>query len=402
MDQVILDVAILLMILARAAVGFRSGLAFGASSLIGMVVGGATGLWLGPMAVSLMPSWASSPVIRTMLVLSAILVGSVVGEALLSVMGRRLRSSLADHAVSRSLDSVLGAILSTLVVSLVLWFVGAAVRPLLPDSWARVMNQSRVLATLDAGVPDTWNALPSKTTDALAAGGIPRVFSGLMPEPMLPVPVPDAGSSQTAAVRQAASSVVQVFSDAPSCGTDSAGSGWVVAQQRVVTNAHVVAGASTVTVRVGGTGAPLPASVVAFDPNLDLAILSVPHLGSRPLARAGAQPDQTPVVAAGYPMGGPYSLSPARVRGTVLARGEDIYRAESVTREVYSIRAVLRPGNSGGPLLTAGGEVAGTVFAASMVDAETGYALTDKATDRLLDQAAALRGPVSTGACPVR
>ena len=74
-------------------------------------------------------------------------------------------------------------------------------------------------------------------------------------------------------------------------------------------------------------------------------------------------------MVAGFPLNGPYVLSPGRVRDVVTAVGEDIYGRAEVTREVYSLRAEVRPGNSGGPVLDAAGTVVGVVFARSLDDA---------------------------------
>ena len=84
------------------------------------------------------------------------------------------------------------------------------------------------------------------------------------------------------------------------------------------------------------------------------------------------------------------------IRGTIIENNTDLYGGPGVAREVYAIRGVVRPGNSGGPLLTADGRVAGTVFAMSALDPQTGYVLTDAATAPLLDAAGALSEPVPT------
>ncbi len=200
-------------------------------------------------------------------------------------------------------------------------------------------------------------------------------------------------------MRRAAFAVVKVQAIASQCGRVQEGSGWVAAPERVVTNAHVVAGAESVTLQVRGVGDRLRATVVTFDADLDLAVLAVPGLDAEPLRRAGVQPPGTTVVAAGFPLDGPYEATPMTVRGTLSASGDDIYGRSGVTREVYALYGDVQPGNSGGPLLTAEGRVAGTVFAKSVADPTTGYALTDAASDAVLDAAASDNTPTSTGAC---
>jgi len=164
-----------------------------------------------------------------------------------------------------------------------------------------------------------------------------------------------------------------------------------------MTNAHVVAGASSVVVRESGGGDVERATLVAFDPSRDLAVLDVtdlnaPALDIGPDLTAGAA-----AYAAGYPGDGPFTISPQRVRDRLQARGTDIYQSGSVERDIYSLRGVVRPGNSGGPLLDAQGDVAGVIFARSATDGDTGYALTLAELRPVLSSVSA--APISSGAC---
>lgn len=289
---------------------------------------------------------------------------------------------------------------AALVVGVLAWFLLSAMRPFAPEPLARSIEQSRVYQTLDGIVPDRFDELPGRAAEVLVTE-LPKVFGG--DEPVLPAAEPDPGVLDNPQVQQAASGVVRVSTQAPNCRSDSSGSGWVVSPQRVVTNAHVVAGSSAVRVSVTGTGPQLAAEIVAFEPDLDLAILAVPALDAAPLPRAPEnQPVGSDTVAAGFPWGGSYTLNQSRIRGTVVENGGDIYGGPGVAREVYAIRGTVRPGNSGGPLLTADGRVAGTVFAMSAIDAQTGYVLTDAATAPLLESAAMLAEPVPAGGCLVR
>ena len=166
-----------------------------------------------------------------------------------------------------------------------------------------------------------------------------------------------------------------------------------------MTNAHVVAGLDQVVVRIRGVGTGHEATVVLFDPERDVAVLDVPSLDAEPLLRGPALEEGEPAVVAGFPLNGPYDLRPARVRSVIEARGADIYGQGGTSREVYSLRAVIRQGNSGGPLLDADGRVVGVVFATSLDDPETGYALTLAEADPVLRYASAASTPVATGAC---
>lgn len=396
-DHLVLDVVLVLVLAFHALRGWRTGGMVSIASLAGLVCGAWLGLWAVPQALDRwFPQLRETPAHAALLLVGVVLCATI-GESLVGGIGMRLRSRTRG-ATADWVDRVAGALTSVLVTSLVLTLLAGAVRPVLPASWAAVLNRSRVLPALDAAVPDPMSRWASGFTDQLGQG-FPRVFSGLSPEPVIPVPAPDAGSTRGTAVARAAAGVVKIQADASACSELHAGSGWVVAPERVATNAHVVAGAQQVTVQVGGLGRGRAATVVAFDPDLDLAILRVPGLKAAPLQRSGPLAARSDAVVAGFPLGGSYTVRPARVRGVVEAAGDDIYGGKGVQRQVYSLAGVVQPGNSGGPLLTTKGTVAGTIFARSLMDTSTGYALTDAATDAMLDRAPRYTQPVPTRSC---
>ncbi len=392
----VLDALVVVTMVVRTILGVRRGLLVGVLGLVGVVGGAIAGIWAGPRLIELLPALDSSRLSRSVALLVAFFLGIAIGETIAGAIARRMRGS--DRA--KGGDALFGGLVAALMVCLVSWFLLTAVRPISPPLLTQAINESRAYQAIDQAVPDQFNNLPARTVDLLRTE-MPKVFGG--DEPVLPVPEPDNDALGNPEVQQAANSVVQVLSDAPACRTDSSGSGWVVAPQRVVTNAHVVSGAQTVSVRVTSANLVLDATVVGFDPNLDLAVLAVPQLTAAPLPRAvESQPTGADAIAAGYPWGGSYTASQVRVRGTVTEQGGNIYAELGIAREVYAFRGVVRPGNSGGPLLTPDGRVAGTVFAMSLVDPNTGYALTDAASAALLDAAASLVDPVPTGACVTR
>jgi S1-C subfamily serine protease len=234
---------------------------------------------------------------------------------------------------------------------------------------------------------------------ALDREGFPRVFEGLQVEPITPIEPPDSTVVRSAGVEAAASSVVKITGVSISCDRGQEGSGWVVARGRVVTNAHVVAGLSQVTVRPRGTGPSYTGRVVLFDPERDLAVLAVPDLPSRPLRLGSDLKRGEAAVVAGFPLDGPYRLDAARIRQVIDARGADIYGNPGTVREVYSMYTRVRPGNSGGPLLDTSGRVVGVIFAKSLDDNVTGYALTLDEARPVIGAAADASRRVSTGAC---
>jgi S1-C subfamily serine protease len=180
-----------------------------------------------------------------------------------------------------------------------------------------------------------------------------------------------------ARVRAAHASVFKIYGEAPSCNRGIEGSGFVYAPHRILTNAHVVAGTAQVGVQVSDSE-NLPAKVVVYDPERDVAVLDVPGLDA-PALRFSPGPASTgdPAVVLGYPEDGPFNVRSARVRSRDTVSGNDIYGNGNVQRDIYSIYAVVRSGNSGGPLLAANGTVLGIVFATALESSNTGYALTD-------------------------
>ncbi|MGZ6804254.1 MAG: MarP family serine protease, partial [Nocardioidaceae bacterium] len=202
------------------------------------------------------------------------------------------------------------------------------------------------------------------------------------------------------ALRQAGPSVVKIVGQAPECSRESEGSGFVLSADHVMTNAHVVAGVRSLTVTTPGPGSrTFVGRVVLYDPRRDVAVLDVPGLDRPALAFAGSVPVGASAVVAGYPENGPFSAVPARVSGRQDVTGPDIYQSASVTRDVYTLRARVEPGNSGGPLLAPDGRVDGVVFARSTDTPDEGYALTAAEVADDARAAAGMTAAVSTQGC---
>jgi len=271
------------------------------------------------------------------------------------------------------------------------------VRSAAPAPLGRAIGQSRVLQAINAVVPQQTAQLFQGFRSILDREGFPEVFSGIRAEPITPVAPPANGVVGSAGVARAARSVVKVVGQA-SCERVQEGSGWVLARQRVVTNAHVVAGVRTPSVRVGGVGHAYPATVVVFDPRRDLAVLAVPGLPAKPLPLGGSLRRGDGAVVAGFPLDGPYRLRAARVRDVLEASGTDIYGRTGTVRSIYSLYTKVQSGSSGGPLLSPSGRVVGVVFARSVDDERTGYALTLAEARPVIDHAGR-SVPVSSGAC---
>jgi S1-C subfamily serine protease len=225
------------------------------------------------------------------------------------------------------------------------------------------------------------------------------VFEGLGPEPIAPVEAPDGAVTTDPDVARAVASVVHVRAESDACEQAQVGSGWVVSRGRVATNAHVVAGADRVTVSVRGTGREHSARVVAFDPRRDVAVLDVSDLSAPTVGQGTPLVTGSQAALAGFPGDHGLWVGAARVRDVLLAKGADIYGNPGVSRQIYSLRAEVRRGASGGPVIDRRGDVVGMVFATSLDDPDTGYALTLDEIAPVLRRGVLDSRPVSTGRC---
>ena len=393
----VLDVLLAVLLLVQLVAGYREGFLVGLAGLLGLVGGAAAGVLALPRVVDDWPPGVQ----RTLVVVLGTVVLAVLGRLLLSVLGARLRAHVRWRP-ARLADAVLGAVAGLVATLLVVWVVAGAARTAPLPRVVQAVTGSRVVGAVDGLVPPGAGDLLSTFWAAARANGFPRVFTGLGAEPITTVD-PPGPLRETEGLRAARAGVVKVTGVARSCRRGLEGSGFVAGRvggsARVVTNAHVVAGVTDPLVQPGGEGPQHPATVVAYDPGLDLAVLDVPGLDAAPLPRAAELARGDAALVVGFPLDGPYAVQPGRVREVLRAQGRDVYDTTDVVREVYSVYAQVQPGNSGGPLLTEDGEVAGVVFAKSLDDEETGYALTPRELDRVLAEAGSSTAPVPTGGC---
>lgn len=389
----LVDVVIVLLALLFAINGYREGFIASATAFVGFLGGALIGIQIAPFAADFYRE-ALAKLVVALIVVFALAVG---GMALATSLGYRLRKRLKSH-VSRRLDHLAGPIVSVAAVLLVTWVAAAPLAHSSMPAVAGAVRNSSLVSGIDEHMPDTVKGVYESLQESLNTSGMPNVFFGLDPTEARSVEPPDPELAASGLVRDAEESVLKIHGSAPSCDRQIEGSGFVYDDELVATNAHVVAG--TDEVRVESDGELLDADVVVFEPERDLAILHVPDLDAAALPleaqTAGSGED---AIVLGYPGGGPYTATAARVREARIVTGPDIYDDGTVTREVYQLYATIIGGNSGGPLLNPEGEVIGVIFAAAVDDPDTGYALTMDESSPVLEAGRTAAEPVGTGSC---
>src|SRR6266540_2378298 len=374
-----IDLLLLLILAATAVSGWRRGFAVVTLGYAGLLVGLALGAWAAAR-VGLFISAEDSLRRRRVGIVVFFLV-AVVCHSLATRFGMQLRSTITGR-VGGNVDAVGGAVVAVGVTAIALWFVALTLGSVPFSPLARALTDSSVLRTIDRIAPRPPAAL-SQLRGLLARSPFPDAFANLRPP-------------AAAGVKHAAAATVQIESQG--CGGLLFGSGFPVEQHLVVTNAHVVAGTGRHRVITTG-GARATATVVWFDPRRDLALLNVPGLTLDPLRLDSAVPSGTTGAVIGYPGGGAQTVVGARIVARTTAVGRDIYSSSLVRREIYVLRAKVRKGDSGGPVVDRSGHPMGVVFAASTVDPEEGYALTNAELRAVLNQVGSSRAPVGVGEC---
>jgi S1-C subfamily serine protease len=372
----VLDFLLILAAAWFAVIGYRQGFVVGVMSVIGFLGGGLVAIYLLPLVWDKATGDATPGSVAVVSAVAIVIVCASVGQAFTTHLGNKVRTKIT-WSPARAIDASGGALVNVLAMLMVAWLIGSALATTALPTIGREVRSSKVLLGVSRVVPaeaDTWFTDFSST---LAQNGLPQVFGTFGSESITSVPAPDPALVNSPVVENARRSIVKVVGTAPGCGKVLEGSGFVFAKDRVMTNAHVVGGVSEPTVQVGGKGKLHDARVVLYDWQRDIAVLDVPGLKAPELHFATTdERTRDDAIVAGFPENGPFDVRAARVRDRIQANGPDIYHRGTVHRDVYSLYATVRQGNSGGPLLTPEGKVAGVVFAKSLDDSNTGYALT--------------------------
>ena len=383
----VLDVVLVALLVLSAWGGYRRGATLQVAGLIGLAIGFIVGAWLAPHVANL----ARSDPARAGVALGTVLIMGAIGDAIGSVFGLKLRKRALGTRF-KAADAVGGSALSAGALVLAIWFLGLNLAAGPFPSVARTLQHSAVVRAIDTALPPP-PSLAAQLGNVLDLIGFPDVFSGLPPLPAEPVPQPARGLAARAA-RAARPSVVLIAG--PACDQILQGTGVVVEDDLVLTNAHVIAGSSP---RVEWEGRTFAAVPVVFDRDLDAAILRVDGLDAPALTLLTQEVRRgTGGAVLGFPHGR-YTELRAAARRALDAVGRDIYSEDQVRRRIYELQVTVKPGNSGGPFVLPGGKVAGLIFGASVTNEDLGYALTSAELIPLVARAAARTDAVGTGRC---
>ncbi|HEX2375623.1 MAG TPA: MarP family serine protease [Actinomycetota bacterium] len=388
-----IDVLLLVLLALAALSGWRRGFAMVLLGYLGLLVGLALGAWAATQAGLLVS--ADSSVRRLLTAVVVFFLVAAACHAVGNLLGIRVRSLLGGRWTSRA-DAIGGAVVATVVAAVAMWFVALTLSNVPLSPFTRAVHSSSVLRTIDNYAPRPPAAL-AQLRGLLDRSGFPEAFATLRP-PVVSGPPPEA--ARNPAVLRAANATLQIQSRG--CGGVLFGSGFPIATDLVITNAHVVAGSRRHEV-VTNEGVRASASVVYFDPAHDLALLSVPDLPVGPLRLAGAAARRgQEAVVIGYPSGGAQKAIGARIVLRTQPEAPDIYaRPQDSRRDIYVLHARVRKGVSGGPVVDLRGRPLGVVFAASTVERSEGYALTNAEVRRAVSRSNGNRRPVSVGGCAV-
>ena len=364
------DWLVLGIVALSAWVGLRSGLIGGLMSLVGFAGGALAAAWIAPL---LLPGGRGSAY-APMIALFGAAIGGALFASVLDGVGVKIRKLLPIPFLGTA-DRFLGACLGAVVGVGVVWLAAIVFVQLPGAEAARAeLRRSSLIQTLGAVMPPTAEVLGvvGRFDPLPVVGGAAGIGLSAPNRAVLVLPQ----------VQAARASVVRVRAE--SCGFAVEGSGWVATPGLVVTNAHVVAGDSNPSVEPRGKGLGLDANVVVFDRVNDIAVLKV-----RSLRLPGLPTDSpksgNPGAVLGYPLNGGFDARPVTVGATVAVLGGDAYGNGPLQRTVLALRGLVRPGNSGGPVINKRGEVVGTVY--GKTDAGGGFAVPIEVSRRAVARA---------------
>ena len=348
----LLDIAIPIILLLYFLAGVRSGFFTTLGTFLGLGLGVCAAAWLVPLAVASVGSqWSLITAVGVLIICLTI------GQWLGLIAGRTIRR-VTDITPLKGIERFFGGVLNLAACALVMVVLTISMRTVPIPQLNTALSESKTLSWMVASTPEVVkDRINTVRNDVLAFGTIPEVSQLIAPETSAPTQ-----TVESAALDQAAASVVEILGAAEQCGYTSTGSGFVADNGLVVTNAHVVAGVTSPVVQ-DSRGRTWPGTVVYMDTEQDIAFISVPKLPLEPLTIGNNATAGSLVTFMGYPKGGPFKALPATVQGigNTQTIDADTGRANAM-RQVYQLAADVQHGNSGGPVLDENGNVVGVIF----------------------------------------
>lgn len=369
----LLDLILIALMVAFAVSGYRQGFIIGALSFVGFVGGGLLGMFIAPPIAGAVVDGETE---RALLAIVIVFLAATIGQFASSTIGAVVRSHVTWEP-AKVVDAVGGTFASAFSVLIIAWLIGSLLASSQFTLLSEQVNKSLLLSTVDQTLPAAAKDLQKPFKNFIDTSGFPKVFDAIGGGQLVDVAPPDQsvtkGNRQLTRARRG---IVKVQGVATSCRKHIEGTGFVYAQNKIMTNAHVVAGVDQGLQVTDYLNKTHQAKVVLYNPDRDIAILHVSGLNLPILRFDGTAKKGDDAIVAGFPHGEGYTMDQARIRVQQKAKGLNIYESRTVVRDVYAIRGRVRQGNSGGPLLTTDGKVYGVVFAAALDQRETGYVLT--------------------------
>jgi uncharacterized membrane protein required for colicin V production len=353
------DVLIVAIVIVAAIRGWFQGAVRQVLGWIGLIAGFYVGIAIAPSLSTTITHSSWRPVVALVIVLVVAFVGHFLGHLIGASIRRTVK--MVKLGLFDSLGGVVFAVAGALVT---VWLVAALIVSTSWSSAASGIQGSRIIKGLDQALPTVPSA-EARLQTLIRNANFPNVFASIVSPT-----VPSSGSTpalgpNTVSPRDPVQ-VQKVL--ALGCPQEHEGSGFFVAMNLLVTNAHVVAGATSVT--VGGVAA----KVAFFDPTNDIAVLRV-SINHVPYAFAGSTPSSgAKAEVIGFPQNGSRTISPSVIDGVITAESRDIYDKTTFSRAVLVVYSNIEPGSSGSPVLVKG-RVAGVVFSKSLSQSETAYAI---------------------------
>jgi S1-C subfamily serine protease len=377
-------------------IGFRRGILRTILSIIGLIVGGAAGAIATPSIQSLISNNAFG--FKPTIGLTSIILGASLGMFLFGILGSFLRVVLLPFPFMKTIDSLIGFGLAIVAVASISSTLSSAAQVIPNKTVNNLFSQSQLISQIDQYLPERFKDAAQKIQNVITDSPLPEVFKSLVESRITPTQL-ESDVAIPEIVTKSVASTVRIDGIAESCSAAMVGTGFIVSPERVITNAHVVAGVKEPVITLFNSQTQLGGRVIAIDRKKDIAIIFVPGLTGEKLTFIGPVTPNEIGFVVGYPNGGNLRTMPVSVTSEFESIGTDIDGNGETRREVIVFGGDVKPGNSGGPLLNDQGQVLGVVFAADAENKNTGYALAPSEVAKLVSETSSVMQAIETGEC---